>query len=157
MAVISRRAGYGLRTLCRLAERAATDKPATIAWIAESEQMPRKYLEQVLRDLKQAGLVDSRTGPNGGCRLAKPANEITIGDVIRALDGEIRLSHCLEGSRSLDQYDCPGCWGLDTCAMREVWVELQDTINNFLDARTIEDLVERQHQLDGAKMLSYTI
>lgn len=157
MAIISRRAGYGLRTMYRLAEHAVTGKTATIAWIAENEQMPRKYLEQVLRDLKQAGLVDSRSGPHGGCRLARPASEITVGDVIRALDGEIRLSHCLEESHSADTYDCPGCWGRTTCALREVWVQLQVSINQFLDTPTIADIVERQHELDGDITQDYHI
>ena len=147
MALISRRASYGLRTMCRLAERAEEGKGATIAWLAENEHLPRKYLEQALRDLKQARLVDSRPGPRGGCRLARPAREISVGDVVRALDGPITPGHCLEEGHVHDDDDCAGCWGLATCAMREVWLDLQKAINGVLDATTIADLVARQREL----------
>lgn len=157
MSLISRRASYGLRTMYRLAEQAPTGETATIAWIAEHEHLPKKYLEQVLRALKQAGLVDSRSGPHGGCRLAKPASEITVGDVVRALDGEVRPGHCLEEGHTHDASDCPGCWGMKTCAMREVWVHLQAAINQSLDATTIADLVARQHELSRGAAPDYII
>jgi Rrf2 family protein len=157
MSLISRRASYGLRTMFRLAERAAGGRGATIAWLAENEHLPRKYLEQVLRDLKQAGLVDSRSGPNGGCRLARPATEITVGDVIRALDGELRPGHCMEEGHAHDEADCPGCWGLDTCAMREVWVALQAAMNRVLDGTTIADLGRRQAELTAVTTPNYQI
>jgi Rrf2 family protein len=157
MALISRRASYGLRTMFRLTERAAEGGGATIAWLAEHERLPRKYLEQVLRDLKQAGLVDSRSGPNGGCRLARPATGITVGDVVRALDGELRPGHCLEEPHPHEEEDCPGCWGLDTCAMREVWVALQAAMNEVLDGTTIADLVRRQAELTVATTPNYQI
>ena len=157
MSIISRRASYGLRTMYRLAEAATDGGSATIAWLAENEQLPRKYLEQVLRDLKQAHLVDSRSGPHGGCRLAKPATEITVGDVVRALDGEPRPGHCLEEGHDNEQADCPGCWGISTCAMREVWLELQAAMNRVLDSRTIADLMRRQHELRTVKADNYQI
>lgn len=157
MSLISRRASYGLRTLCRLAERAAQGQGATIAWLAEHEHLPRKYLEQVLRDLKQASLVDSRSGPHGGCRLARPAEQITVGDVVRALDGQIRPGHCLEDASGHDTATCPGCWGLASCAMREMWLRLRDTIDGALDAVTIAGLVARQQELTAGTRPDYQI
>jgi Rrf2 family protein len=157
MSVISRRASYGLRTMFRLAERAEQGGGATIGWLAENEHLPRKYLEQVLRDLKQANLVDSRSGPHGGCRLARPAEEITVGDVVRALDGEIRPGHCLEAGASHDDTDCPGCWGLQTCAMREIWLNLQLAMNQVLDATSIADLLRRQRELTPSAAPDYQI
>lgn len=157
MAIISRRASYGLRTMFRLAERAEEGAGATIAWLAENEKLPRKYLEQVLRDLKQAGLVDSRSGPNGGCRLARSAADISVGDVVRALDGELRPGHCLEEGHAHSEADCPGCWGLDTCAMREIWLDLQAAMNRALDAVSIADMVRRQRDLDARRAENYQI
>lgn len=157
MSLVSRRASYGLRTMYRLAERAKDGGSATIAWLAENEHLPRKYLEQVLRDLKQAGLVDSRSGPNGGCRLAKPAQDITVGDVVRALDGEVKPGHCLEEGHTHDASDCPGCWGMDTCAMRELWVGLRAAINGVLDSVSISELLTRQQQLDAQSVTDYQI
>lgn len=157
MSLISRRASYGLRTMFRLAERAAEGGGATIGWLAENEHLPRKYLEQVLRDLKQAGLVDSRSGPNGGCRLARPAGEITVGDVVRALDGELHPGHCLEEGHAHDAADCPGCWGLKTCSMRELWTKLQSAMDEVLDGASIADLVRRQAEMAAATAPNYQI
>ncbi len=157
MAIISRRASYGLRTMYRLAERAEEGSSATIAWLAENENLPRKYLEQVLRDLKQAKLVDSRSGPRGGCRLARPAEEITVGQVIRALDGELQPGHCLEDPLPQSDLDCPGCRGLNTCAMREVWLDLQNAMDRVLDGVSIADLVRRQRELNGELVGDYQI
>jgi Rrf2 family protein len=141
----------------RLAERAEQGQGATIGWLAENESLPRKYLEQVLRDLKQARLVDSRSGPHGGCRLARPAHEITVGDVVRALDGEVRPGHCLETGAGHDGADCPGCWGLETCAMREVWMDLQAAMDRVLDATSVADLLRRQRELATRFVADYQI
>lgn len=143
--------------MARLAERAAEGGGATIAWLAENDRLPRKYLEQVLRDLKQAELIDSRSGPGGGCRLARPASEITVGDVVRALDGAIRPGHCVDPTPGSDDTDCPGCWGPDTCSMRELWLDLQAAISRVLDNITIADLVRRQRELLTAQAHSYAI
>lgn len=141
----------------RLAERAEEGSNATIAWLAENENLPRKYLEQVLRDLKQARLVDSRSGPRGGCRLARPAEEISVGDVIRALDGELRPGHCLEDPHAESDVDCPGCWGPGACSLREVWIDLQNAMNRILDTVSIADLVRRQRELNGKLAGDYQI
>ncbi len=157
MALISRRASYGLRTMYRLAEMAHAGRGATIAWLAAKEHLPRKYLEQVLRDLKQGRLVESKPGPKGGCRLARAADTITVGEVVRALDGPIQPGHCLEEEAADYENDCPGCWGIATCSMREVWLDLQEAINGVLDRTSIEDLLKRQDELTPAKTHDYQI
>jgi Rrf2 family protein len=141
----------------RLAEMAHEGRGATIQWLATKENLPRKYLEQVLRDLKQARLVESKPGPKGGCRLAKPAATITVGDVVRALDGPVRPGHCLEEEAREFGEDCPGCWGITTCSMREVWLALQEAINKVLDRTSIEELLERQHELMPGRVHDYQI
>lgn len=157
VSLISRRASYGVRTMIRLAELGLEGKRATTAGLAEREQLPRKYLEQVLRDLKQAGLITSRPGPQGGSRLARPAEEITVGEVVRALDGELQPGHCFEEAHGVEEADCPGCWGLTTCAMRELWLELGAAINQVLDSTTIADMMSRQHELVAASAQDYQI
>lgn len=157
MSLISRRASYGLRTLIRLAELAPSGRAVTISQLADSEHLPHKYLEQVLRELKQAGLVDSRPGPHGGCRLARPARHITVGDVVRALDGEPRPGHCLNEGHGDDADQCPGCWGLNSCAMREVWTRLGAAMNQVLNSTTLEDLVRRQRELTSKSVADYHI
>lgn len=157
LSLISRRASYGLRTMVRLAELASEGERATTAWLAEREQLPRKYLEQVLRDLKQAGLVTSRPGPQGGTRLARPAEEVSVGEVVRALDGELQPGHCFEEAHGADEGDCPGCWGPGTCSMREVWLELGAAMSRVLDSTSIADLMHRQHELMAAAVPDYQI
>ena len=151
MTLISRRASYGLRTMFRLAEAAREGHGATIAWLATRERLPRKYLEQVLRDLKQARLVESKPGPKGGCRLARAPETITVGEVVRALDGPIQPGHCLEEDAQDYGKDCPGCWGVTTCSVREVWLELREAIDEVLDRTTIADLLRRQRELVPAQ------
>ena len=157
VSLISRRASYGLRTMVRLAELAPEGERATTAWLAEREQLPRKYLEQVLRDLKQAGLVTSRPGPQGGSRLARPAEEISVGEVVRALDGELQPGHCFEEAHGIDEADCPGCWGMTTCSMREIWLELGAAMSRVLDGTSIAELTRRQHELVAASAQDYQI
>ena len=157
MSLISRKANYGLRAVFRLAQKAKAGEGATIAWLAKTESLPRKYLEQVVRDLGQANLIDCKPGPQGGCRLARPAEQITVGDVVRALDGEIQPGHCLGEDAKEQEAGCPGCWGLASCAMREVWKNLQDAINQTLDATTIADLLERQAEITVGQPINYMI
>lgn len=157
MALVSRRASYGLRTMYRLAEAAREGHGATIATLAAMEHLPRKYLEQVLRDLKQARLIESKPGPKGGCKLAKQADTITVGEVVRALDGPIHPGHCLEEEAEDYGSDCPGCWGLTSCSMREVWLDLQGAINEVLDRTTIEDILRRQEELSPGRAMDYQI
>lgn len=143
--------------MCRLAEMSYEGRIATIGWLAERENLPRKYLEQVLRDLKQAHLIESKPGPNGGCWLAKAPGEISINDVVRALDGEIRPGHCLDTAAQGNEDDCPGCWGFSTCSLREIWVDLEQTIGEVLSKTSLENLVERQRQLKPAPLGDYQI
>ncbi|NPV48227.1 MAG: Rrf2 family transcriptional regulator [Armatimonadetes bacterium] len=156
MSLVSRRASYGLRAVYRLADLAEMGQSATIAELAESECLPRKYLEQVVLALRQAGVIESRRGPGGGCRLARPADAITVGDVVRALDGDPRPGHCLDAETG-DHSDCPGCWGYSTCAIRELWGQLAGVIDRALDAVTIADLRARQRQLAGQQTPDYQI
>lgn len=156
MPLISRRASYGLRAVYRLAELADSGGSATIAELAETEHLPRKYLEQTILALRQAGIIESRRGPGGGCRLARPAEAITVGDVVRTLDGELRPGHCLE-TDAPDHGDCPGCWGFRHCAIRELWLQLAEAIDRELGSVTIADLQVRQRQLAGQHTPDYQI
>lgn len=147
MALISRRASYGLRAMTMLAERAESGQPITISELADAEHLPRKFLEQALSDLRRAKLVSARPGPGGGCWLARPADQIAVGEVVRALDGPFTPSHCFEEGYRFGENDCPGCKGPDRCAMRELWLRLEGCINTVLGDMTVADLVERQDAL----------
>jgi Rrf2 family protein len=87
---ISARADYALRALCVLAT-AAPDTAVKAAVIAEAQAIPRTFLDQILTDLRRSGIVDSRRGPDGGHKLARPSYAITVADVVRAVDGPLAL------------------------------------------------------------------
>lgn len=145
MIKFSRRTSYGLRAMRRLAEAVNQGKSATIHALAEAEQVPPKYLEQVLLELRRAGFVDSKPGPGGGYRLARPADEITVGDIVRALEGGIGPAECVEDG--VVDVDCPGCPGLSRCALREVWLRFREAAEQVLDQVSLQDLVVRQQRL----------
>ncbi len=143
--MLSRRTGYAIRTMCQLAQLAAQGRSATLHELSEAEQLPRKYLEQILIELRRAGLVEGKPGPGGGYRLARPANEITVADIVRTIEGGIAPAECV-GNAVVD-VDCPGCPGFSQCALREVWLELKRAVEEVLDGVTLQDLVDRQSRL----------
>jgi Rrf2 family protein len=98
--------------------------------IAATQQVPRKYLELIMLDLKRAGIVTSVRGPAGGYRLARPAAEISFGEVIRTLEGPIALVPCA----SVNFYaKCGDCHDEATCAIRKVMLVVRDTSAQILD------------------------
>ena len=100
--------------------------------IANAQEIPRKFLDNILQGLRQAGIVESRRGPEGGHRLAQPASEITIADVIRAIDGPLANV----GGRSPDAVEFPGA----AQPLREVWVALRVSLREVLEQTTLADV-----------------
>lgn len=122
--------------------------PARIEDIARRQHIPKKYLEQVLLALKNAGLVYSVRGRDGGYQLARPPEEIMLGEVIRATDGPLAPISCV----SQTAYRPCTCPDPATCGLRTVWMEVRDAIAEVLDhtsmatiRRRCEEL-QRQHQ-----------
>lgn len=114
--MLSQKTRYALRALLYLVERAGP-RPVQIGEIAQTQQVPRKYLELIMLDLKNAGIVASQRGPGGGYRLARPAEEVSFADVIRIMDGPIALVPCA----SLNFYQrCGDCHDEGSCAIRRV-------------------------------------
>jgi len=127
--MLSQKTRYALRSLLYLAGRGG-ENPVQLIEIAESQQVPRKYLELIMADLKKAGMVESQRGPGGGYRLARPANDISFGDVIRTLDGPIALVHCA----SVNFYKrCDDCHDEATCAIRKVLAVVRADSARILD------------------------
>ena len=111
--MISQKTRYALRALLYLVER-GKGAPVQIGSIAETQQVPRKYLELIMLELKKAGIVTSVRGPAGGYRLARPPEDISFGEVIRTLEGPIALVPCA----SVNFYArCGDCHDEETCAM----------------------------------------
>jgi Rrf2 family protein len=121
---------YALRAVCQLASRPGG---ATSDRISEAEGIPQRFLEAILRDLRRAGLVTSRRGPDGGHALAVDAETLTVADVIRAIDGPLALVRNLRP----EQLDYRGA----STALQDVWVALRAGERAILEATTVAMVV----------------
>lgn len=129
-----------------LAEPSAkSDSPAMlqIKEISQREQISSKFLEQILLTLKNAGLLHSKMGVGGGYYLAKPASEITLGQIFRILDGPVAPIKCV----SQMAYETCGCPEEETCGLRLVMSDVRNAIADILDNTSLEDVTQRQHTL----------
>ena len=133
--MLSRKAKYALRALSVL----ALAEPAQLQArrIAGEAKVPEKFLETILVELRNAGLVTSRRGTVGGHSLAKPASEIMVGDVVRIIDGPIAPLRCA----SVTAYQpCADCIDPQTCALRDLMGDVRDAMSNVIDRRTLREL-----------------
>lgn len=140
--MISQKAKYALRALVALA-RNDGGRPLTIADIARTHAIPKKFLEQILLDLKNHGLLESRRGKAGGYALRKSASEITYGEVLRLIDGPIAPLPCL----SITAYrKCADCPDEGNCETRRVFSQVAIQSRSVLDSTTIADVIETPPQ-----------
>jgi Rrf2 family protein len=130
---------YGLKAALHLA-RLPAQTLAMSAEIAEENAISKKFLDAILSDLRTAGLVVTRKGRGGGYRLARPADLITVGEVLRVLDGPIAPIACASRSHYQPCYDCAD---EATCAVRLTMVAVRDAISSVLDTQTLADLAAR--------------
>jgi Rrf2 family protein len=128
---LSTRSEYGLRALVSLVHRQG-DQPVPLRVIAEDEGISEQYLEQIFVELRRAGFVLSVRGAKGGYRLARPSQDIRVGDVIRLLEGSLAPYDCLDG-------EGPGCGKQDRCYTRRVWQKLQDSIEDTLGQMSLAE------------------
>ncbi len=129
---LSTRGRYGIHAMYDLAKHAERG-PQSIKAIAEREGIPEAYLEQLIAPLKRAGLVTSTRGAQGGYTLARAPEAITVGDVLRALEGGLNLVECL------DEEDA--CGKSCACPTRIVWMKLRDGLNAIVDGITLRDMI----------------
>lgn len=136
--MISQKAKYALRALVLLARAHARDEALIIADIAERQHIPKKFLEQILLDLKRHGLLDSRRGKHGGYALLRPADKITFGEVLRIVDGPTAPLPCLS---RMAYRRCEDCDGEAQCEVRKIFAEVATATRAVLDQRTIADAI----------------
>jgi Rrf2 family protein len=133
--MLSQKARYALKAMLALA-RAGGDEPMLIGDIAEAENVPKKFLELILLDLKKRGLVHSLRGRSGGYILGKPPADISFAEIIRIIDGPLALAPC--ASRTAFR-KCDDCEDVETCAIRKVLVHVRDSTADILEGRTLAD------------------
>ena len=136
--MLSQKGRYALHALLVLA-RHGGDEPMQIADIAEQANVPRKFLEAILLELKKRGIVQSLRGRAGGYRLGRPANKISFADVIRVTDGPLALAPCV----SVTAYQkCTDCVDESICAIRRVLMVVRDATAEILEAQTLASILK---------------
>jgi Rrf2 family protein len=132
---------YGLKALVHLSSLPAGETAQAID-IADANNIPKKFLDAILGELRNAGVVHSKKGPGGGYMLARPPGEIRLGVVIRTLDGPLAPIAC--ASRTAYQ-PCDDCEDVSACAVRLTMVKVRDAMSDILDRLTLADMLA----LDG--------
>jgi len=132
---ISTRTEYGIRVLVTLARVGETDSCLSLTEIAKREKLPHAYLEQLVGDLRRAGLVSATRGQSGGYRLARPAAEIAMTDAVRALEGPLLEMPCA-GADDLEHCDRP-----QPCSVHEVFKRVYESLSSSLGATNLAEVV----------------
>ena len=149
--LISKKSQYALQALFELALHAGAG-PVKIADIAKSQIIPVRFLEVILNQLKQAGLVVSRRGTRGGYLLGRAPQELTVGHVIECIQGPILLVDGVRNNSSLDEDGMDG-----NNALVALWQKAEDAITDLVHQTSFRDLLEQQNRLRLNYVASYSI
>src|SRR5579884_2032121 len=144
--MLSNRGKYATRALLYLTLH-YEQGPIQIQDIAERQVIPVKFLEQILLALKRFGFVQSRKGPGGGYSLAKPPETITLGAVVRAIEGPLAPISCV----SVSGYMECGCPDPAVCGLRSVWKQARDALAGVLDSTSFADICRRQKGFEATR------
>ena len=143
---VSTRGRYALRAMVDLALHSA-EAPVLRQDIAERQDISADYVAQLFRQLRSEGLVEGVKGPGGGYRLSLRAGDISVGDVVRAVEGPVAVVHC-----TLEDDEAP-CNRVDHCVAHLMWQQLSGVMTEFLDSITLQDLCDQARALgrEGAQ------
>ena len=137
--MISKKSIYALKALIHLGGIPA-GQPVLIADLAREENIPKKFLEFILLTLRKGGVLQSKVGKGGGYTLAQPANKISIGSIIRNLEGDIAPVSCLS---TTNYARCEECQDEATCGIRLAMTDVNDALVTVFDSLTLADMIER--------------
>ncbi|MDP6636498.1 MAG: Rrf2 family transcriptional regulator [Phycisphaerae bacterium] len=149
---VSQKCQYALRALFELAKR-DTEIPTAMSQIAEAQVIPPKFLELILSELRQGGFVESRRGRGGGYVLRDRPEELTVGMIIRFVDGPVAPVKCVAGDSPSDTM----CVLYANCAFVDMWSRARDAVASVYDNTTFQDLVDRERMGAEAKANMYCI
>ena len=149
---ISNKCSYALRALFVLAWEHSRARPIKIANIASKQNIPKRFLEVILNELRQGGFVDSRRGVNGGYFLARKPETISIGEIVRFMDGDIAPVPCLSGDGKQ-----AGCESYFQCPFYDFWLHIRQTIDSLYEGTSLADIVESWHRHNAEQNLNYEI
>lgn len=151
--MLSKKSKYALKAVLQLARKYGQG-PIPISDLAAREQIPRKFLELILLELKNHGLLQSKKGKGGGYFLGRPPAEITIGQIIRVLEGPVAMLPCV--SQTAYQR-CAECVDERICGVRMIFKEVRDATASILDDATLQAILERTAAAEGESSLMYHI
>ncbi len=140
--MLSKKAEYALRALLYLAERYGQE-PILISELAQEQSIPKKFLELILLELRNLGFLQSKKGKGGGYSLRKPPETVTVGDVVRVIDGPVAPVPCV--SQTAYQR-CKDCEDEATCGVWIVMKEVRDAMAEILDNKSLTDVLELVRQ-----------
>lgn len=147
---VSSKCYYALRAIYVLSEQ-ERDETMKIAEVAAQGQIPIRFLEVILNQLKGGGFVQSKRGAEGGYRLSRPADQITVGQVLRFVDGPIAPVDCVSESRP------KACEFHGECAFYGMWSSIREAISNVVDRTSFADLVRENRARRESQVLEWTI
>ena len=142
---LSTKGRYGLRAMVDLAVN-SQNGPVSISSIAKRQNISENYLEQIIALMKKAGLVYSHRGAGGGYQILKPLNEISVGDIIIALEGDLNIVNC-PGFSDSDSKDTTECETSDLCVTKYVWGKVNLAIKETFDSISLEELAIESKQM----------
>ena len=142
---ISSKSRYGLRALVDLAANSENEN-ITIKSIAKRQEISENYTENIFSELRRAGIVRGKKGSQGGYVLIKEASNLKIGDVIRAIEGPIKIIDDDANENAIDK-----------CIRKNVWNKIDQTLNDFMDSITLEDLVKEYKRVNNIDAFMYYI
>lgn len=151
--MLSKKSKYALKAAVYLSRRYGAG-PVAIAEMASAERIPRKFLELILLELKNHGLLQSKKGKGGGYFLGRDPAEITVGQIIRVLEGPLAMLPCV--SQTAYQR-CAECVDEHTCGVRLVFKDVRDATASILDGATLASILERIGKVEGDATLMYHI
>ena len=149
---VSQKCQYALRALFELAKR-DTDRPTAMAQVAEAQAIPPKFLELILSELRQGGFVESHRGRGGGYILRIKPDALTVGAIIRFVDGPVAPVKCVAGDSPSDTT----CTLHANCAFVDMWSRARDAVASVYDNTTFQDLIDNERLGAGAKANMYCI
>lgn len=152
---LSTRGDYAVRALLELCAH-EDDRPLPLSSIAERTAIPSKYLEQILMRLRSIGVVTGKRGAGGGYRLARSPRDVTVGEIVRAMDGPLAPTLCASTTAHAPcpTYRCPD---ESSCVMRDLWLEVRDAISAVVDRTTFADLASRLADQRASTRVMYHI
>ena len=148
--VPSQKAEYAVRAVFELAKREGSG-PVKAVRIASAQIVPPRFLENILGQLRQAGIIESARGKEGGYLLARSSRELTVGDVMRALQGPMPAADCVDGTAGRECALRPGC------VLLPMWERAHDAMMDVYDGTTFQDLLERERVANERTAVNYSI